>query len=105
MPTINRVEPRVCPSVEHAFAVVGKKWTGLIVHVLGGGPTRFSDLLNEVPQLSSRLLSSRLKELEAEGIVQREVIPDKPVRVEYSLTDKGKKLIPIMRSIAEWAHQ
>jgi DNA-binding HxlR family transcriptional regulator len=94
----------ICPVVEGAFALIGKKWTGLIIHVLGAGPRRFSDLLREISQLNPRILTQRLKELEAEGLVRRVVIPSTPVQVEYSLTEKGRQLIPLMKGIAEWAH-
>ena len=95
----------LCPVVEDAFTLLGKKWTGLIIHVLGAGSRRFSDLLREITQLSPRILTQRLKELESAGIVEREVIPSTPVQVEYSLTEKGRQLIPLMKGIAEWAHE
>lgn len=100
-----QTESKICPTVEYAFGMLGKKWTGLIIHVLGDAPTRFSELLKEVPSLSSRLLAERLRELECEGIVTRQVIPEKPVKVEYTLTEKGRSLIPIMQSLADWAYR
>ena len=100
-----RTKSKVCPTIEHAFSVLGKKWTGLIIHVLGDCPVRFSEMLREVPELSSRLLAQRLRELETEGIVRRTVIPEKPVKVEYSLTEKGQSLIPVMQGVADWAHR
>ena len=101
-----RTEPGagLCPVVEHAFTLLGKKWSGMVVHVLGAGPRRFSDLLHEVSDLSPRILTQRLKELESEHIVTRTVLPESPVRVEYELTDKGRALLPIMAGIADWAH-
>ena len=57
-----------------------------------------------MPELSDRLLSERMKELEAEGIVERRVIDDTPVRVEYALTDKGRALEPAVRALKSWAH-
>ena len=92
------------PVVEDAFVLIGKKWTGLLIHVLGDGPQRFSNILREISQLSPRILTQRLKELESEGLVKRTVIPSTPVQVEYSLTEKGRQLIPLMKGIAEWAH-
>jgi DNA-binding HxlR family transcriptional regulator len=100
MKKINNSDRRVCPTIEHAFSILGKKWTGLIIHVLAPGARRFS----EIPELSPRLLTQRLKELENEGIVRRRVVPESPVRVEYSLTEKGCSLIPIMQSVADWAY-
>ena len=99
-----RSETGLCPVVEGAFALIGKKWTGLIIHVLGAGSRRFSDILREITELSPRVLTQRLKELEGAGLVDRRVIPSTPVQVEYSLTEKGDQLIPLMRGIAEWAH-
>ena len=68
------------------------------------GPLRFSEVKVLVVDLSDRLLSERMKELEAEQIVERRVIDDTPVRVEYALTDKGRALEPTVRSIKSWAH-
>ena len=97
-------ETDLCPVVERAFSLLGKKWTGLIIHVLGTGPRRFSDILREIKELSPRVLTQRLKELECAGLVDRHVIASTPVRVEYSLKEKGQQLIPLMAGIAEWAH-
>ena len=98
-------EVGLCPVVERAFALLGKKWTGLIIHVLGTKERRFTDLLNEITDMSSRILAERLRELECEGIVKRVVIPETPVRIEYSLTEKGVALLPLMRGVADWAHE
>jgi DNA-binding HxlR family transcriptional regulator len=68
------------------------------------GPTRFSEFKRLVPDLSDRLLSERMKELEAEGIVERRVIDDTPVRVEYRLTEKGEALEPAVRALKRWAN-
>src|SRR3990170_8594514 len=83
-----------CSSYHEAVELVGKRWTGAILFVLMDGPTRFSEFKRLVPDLSDRLLSERMKELEAEGIVERRVIDDTPVRVEYVLTEKGEALEP-----------
>ena len=84
---------------------MGKRWTGAILLVLlDEGPLRFSEIKQAVPELSDRLLSERMKELEAEGIVERHVIDDTPVRVEYALTDKGRALEPAVRALKSWAH-
>jgi DNA-binding HxlR family transcriptional regulator len=72
--------------------------------VLLDGPTRFSEFKQLVPDLSDRLLSERMKELEGEGIVERHVIGDTPVRVEYSLTEKGQALEPAVRALKRWAN-
>src|SRR3954452_7581630 len=94
-----------CCSLYHrAVELVGKRWSGAILLVLMDGPLRFSEIRQLVPDLSDRLLSERLKELEAEGIVERTVIDDIPVRVEYALTDKGKALQPAVRALKSWAN-
>lgn len=67
------------------------------------GTSRFSEILAQVPGLSDRLLSERLKELEQEGIVERRVTPSTPVRIEYVLTDKGRELGAVVRAVAGWA--
>ena len=92
-----------CSSYHQAVELVGKRWTGAILFVLMDGPLRFSEVKVLVPDLSDRLLSERMKELEAEGIVERHVIDDTPVRVEYSLTTKGRALEPAVRSLKVWA--
>ncbi|MCK5248457.1 MAG: helix-turn-helix transcriptional regulator [Spirochaetaceae bacterium] len=104
MDTELKNEIGLCPVVEGAFSLLGKKWNGLIIHVLGAGPRRFSDILREIKELSPRVLTQRLKELECTGLVNRRVIPSTPVQVEYSLKEKGQQLIPLMTGIAEWAH-
>ena len=92
-----------CTHYHHAVELVGKRWTGAILFVLMEGPARFSEVKQLVPDLSDRLLSERMKELEAEGIVERHVIDDTPVRVEYSLTEKGVALEPAVRALKTWA--
>ena len=93
-----------CCSLYHrAVELVGKRWTGAILLVLLDGPLRFSEIGHLVPELSDRLLSERLKELENEGIVERHVIDDSPVRVQYGLTDKGRALDPALRGLKSWA--
>jgi DNA-binding HxlR family transcriptional regulator len=92
-----------CTAYHAAIELIGKRWTGAILFVLMDGPLRFSEVKVLVPDLSDRLLSERLKELEAEGIVERRVIDDMPVRVEYTLTEKGRALEPAVRSLKVWA--
>ncbi|HYP48437.1 MAG TPA: helix-turn-helix domain-containing protein [Thermoleophilaceae bacterium] len=92
-----------CSSYHRAVELIGKRWTGAIVFVLMGGPLRFSEVKLLVPDLSDRLLSERLKELESEGIVERRALDDSPARVEYCLTSKGRALEPVVRSLESWA--
>jgi DNA-binding HxlR family transcriptional regulator len=93
----------MCPRYEKAFEVLGKKWTGLILRILMGGPKRFTEFRGQVPEVSDRLLSERLKELEDEGIVRRVVYNTKPVLIEYELTDKGRALEAVVAAVQAWA--
>jgi DNA-binding HxlR family transcriptional regulator len=95
----------VCPLYHRAVELIGRRWSGAILYALHGGETRFSDLTDAVPGLSDRLLSERLKELEAEGLVVRTVFPEIPVRIEYTMTDKGRALGEVMDAIGAWAHE
>ena len=92
-----------CPVYHRAVELIGRRWTGAILRALFSGATRFTDIAAVVPGLSDRLLSERLKELEAEGIVERRVIPSTPVRVEYTLTAKGRALGDVIAAISDWA--
>ena len=92
-----------CPVYHRAIELIGRRWTGAILRALMSGATRFTDVTAAVPGLSDRLLSERLKELEAEGIVSRTVVPSPPVRSEYGLTEKGYALNDVMAAVSEWA--
>ncbi len=104
-PDPRRVPAPVCHRFHYAVELIGRRWTGAILRALLDGSTRFGDLLAAVPGLSDRLLSERLKELEAEGIVTRTVIPATPVRIEYGLTEKGRALSDVMAAISAWAEE
>ncbi|HJX32795.1 MAG TPA: helix-turn-helix domain-containing protein [Solirubrobacterales bacterium] len=95
----------VCPHFHAAIELIGKRWTGAIVCALTERPLRFGELAKAVPGLSDRLLSQRLRELEDEGVVEREVEPETPVRVTYSLTEKGAELRPAIRELRLWARR
>jgi DNA-binding HxlR family transcriptional regulator len=94
-----------CPALHEAVELIGKRWSGAIIYVLleAHGPMRFSEVGQKIPQLSDRLLSERMKELEARGIVERAVSPASPVRVEYALTGMGAELAPALRELRRWA--
>ncbi|MEW9527839.1 winged helix-turn-helix transcriptional regulator [Microbispora sp. NPDC049125] len=94
-----------CPRYHHAVEIIGRRWTGAILRGMLVGLTRFSDLAAAVPGLSDRMLSERLKELDAEGIVTRVVLPETPVRVEYHLTEKGRALGTAIDALTEWAEE
>jgi len=93
----------VCPHFHAAIELIGKRWTGAILCALTDGPLRFGELVKAVPGLSDRLLSQRLRELEEEGLVEREVEAGTPVRVTYSLTEKGAELDPAISALKAWA--
>jgi DNA-binding HxlR family transcriptional regulator len=93
----------LCPYFHQAVELVGKRWTGAIVGVLLPGPRRFSEISQSIPQISDRLLSMRLRELESEGLVERHVFDGTPVRVEYALTAKGHALEPTIAQLRAWA--
>jgi DNA-binding HxlR family transcriptional regulator len=95
----------VCPYFHEAVELVGKRWTGAIVGALIPGPRRFSEIVQAIPQISDRLLSTRLRELEAAGIVRREVLDGSPIRVFYALTPKGHALEPAIGELRAWAQQ
>jgi len=95
----------ICPKYEHAIQLLGKRWTGLLLYALMEGPQRFCELTSTVEGLSDRVLSDRLRELELEGIIERTVYPQIPVRVEYKLTDKGRALEPVVQAIHQWAEK
>src|SRR5919109_2818624 len=96
--------PACCPFYHEAVELIGRRWTGAIVAVLlDHGPLRFSEIAQAVPELSDRLLSERMKELEARGLVARHVEPGPPVRVTYELTTMGSDLGPALGEIKAWA--
>lgn len=92
-----------CAQYTEALEIIGRRWTGAILRALLAGRTRFNEISSTVPGLSDRLLSERLKELEGEGVIDRTVTPSTPVRIEYSLTEKGEALAPVIEAIATWA--
>jgi DNA-binding HxlR family transcriptional regulator len=98
-----KATPNCCPYYHEAVELIGRRWTGAILRVLMDGPLRFSEVAQAVPELSDRLLSERMKELEARGIVERRVIPGPPLRVEYELSKMGKELEPALSELSRWA--
>lgn len=94
-----------CPRYHHAVELMGRRWTGAILRAMLAGVSRFSEIISVVPGLSDRMLAERLRELEQEGIVERTVYPETPVRIEYALTAKGKDLEAAIRAVAGWAER
>jgi DNA-binding HxlR family transcriptional regulator len=100
---MDRDSEAFCPYFRHAVELVGRRWSGVILRALLHGATRFTDLRAAVPGLSDRMLAERLRELQEEGIVERHVHPQTPVRVEYTLTRKGRELNASVDALADWA--
>jgi DNA-binding HxlR family transcriptional regulator len=94
-----------CPRFHVAVEIIGRRWSGVILRAMLAGSTRYTDIAGSVPKLSDRLLSERLKEFEAAGIVVRTVIPETPVRIEYHLTAKGRSLEQAFEALAAWAEE
>ncbi|MGH2355197.1 MAG: winged helix-turn-helix transcriptional regulator [Chloroflexota bacterium] len=94
---------RLCPKYQRATSLLCKRWTWLVLRVLLDGPSRFCDFLDRIKGISDPILSERLKELEAQGLVQRRVLPETPVRVEYALTPKGQGLREVLLLLHRWA--
>lgn len=99
---MNMKELSLCPRLSKAMELLGKRWTTLIIYQLLDGSKRFNEIESSLP-ISGRLLSERLKELEREGIVQRTLFSEVPVRVEYNLTDKGMALKEVITGIETWS--
>lgn len=95
---------RVCARFHRASELIGRRWTGAILFVLLQDRRRFAQLRAAIPGITDRMLSERLSELESEGLVDRTVVPETPVRVEYSLTEKGRSLGEVVQAITAWAH-
>jgi DNA-binding HxlR family transcriptional regulator len=94
-----------CPLYHEAVELVGRRWTGAILRVLMEGPLRFSEVAQAIPELSDRLLSERMKELEARGMVKRTVISGPPLRVQYELSKMGHELEPALAELQSWARR
>ena len=95
----------LCGRFHQAIELIGRRWTGAIVFLLLRSRCRFATLRAAVPDITDRMLSERLQELEEEGIVERTVVPETPVRVEYALTRKGRDLASAIDAMAAWAER
>ncbi|MGH1348906.1 MAG: winged helix-turn-helix transcriptional regulator [Nannocystales bacterium] len=93
--------PRDCAMLV-TLNVIGGKWKPAVLHLLVYRPMRFSEMRRAIPEISQKVLTQRLRELEQDDIVHREVFPEVPPRVEYSLTPRGQTLVPILQSLFAW---
>jgi DNA-binding HxlR family transcriptional regulator len=97
------IVPTVCAKFHRAVELIGGRWTGAIIQTLLQGKTRYAVIKTAIPDITDRMLSERLRSLEAEDLVTRWVIADSPVRVEYELTEKGRSLEIALNEISAWA--
>src|SRR5215831_15332393 len=97
------LKPHLCVRFHRAVELIGGRWTGAVIQLLLHGRMRFAELRTAIPEISDRMLSERLRELEAEGILARIVVPETPVRVEYELTEKGRALEHALAAVGRWA--
>lgn len=98
---IEKIRNYNCP-VEAAMDVIGGKYKALIVYELIGGTRRYNEIQRAVPQATPRMLSKQLKELEEDGVINRVLYPVVPPKTEYSLTELGKTLVPIVEALCKW---
>ncbi len=94
----------LCPRFEGAVSILSQRWTALILYQLMYGPQRFCTMTEQLG-ISGKILTERLKSLEKQNFVHREVFPETPVRIEYSLTEKGMSLLPVMKEIEKWSQE
>jgi DNA-binding HxlR family transcriptional regulator len=97
--------PAICARFHEAVELIGSRWTGAVIQALLRGPTRYATIRAAIPDISDRMLSDRLRILELEGLVERHVVPETPVRVEYQLTEKGSSLERALGALGEWAER
>jgi len=105
MTDVAKSAPQLCTRFHYASELIGRRWNGAIIFMLLKQTCRFATLRDGIPGITDRMLSERLQELEAEGLVERTVVPETPVRVEYSLSKKGTALAEAVDSIASWAEK
>ena len=96
---------RADAALARAFDLLGKRWTGVVLGTLSGGPAGFRALARAVDGISDSMLSERLGELSDAGLVARTVTEGPPVSVTYALTDAGRALLPALEQITRWAEQ
>ena len=104
MKTLFTIEPKI-GCIASAMTIIGNKWTALILRDLSSGPQRFSNLEKSVGHINPRTLSQRLDELESNGIITRQRFAEVPPRIEYTLTPKGRDLIPVLQQMAAWGEK
>ena len=99
------LQPEFCSRFHRAVELVGRRWSGAVLNAILEGNHRYRAIRSAIPGLSDTMLAQRLRELEAEGLLERRVLDTSPVRVEYHLTAKGQALDGPLQAIADWAEQ
>lgn len=94
----------LCPRFHYAIELVGRRWNGAILFLLQNGAARFGELRDAIPGITDPMLAARLRELEAEGVIARAVHDGAPVRIEYTLSEKGRALSRVFGAIIDWSH-
>ena len=97
------LETGLCPRFQYAVELIGRRWNGAILYLLQNGATRFGELRDGIPGITDPMLSARLRELDAEGVITRSVHDGAPVRIEYGLSEKGRELSRVFCAIGEWS--
>lgn len=100
-PVTKPIEPK-SGCIAAAMEIVGNKWTALILRDLFAGPKRFCELEKSVGNINPRTLSQRLDDLEDHGIISKQSFAEMPPRIEYTLTEKGQDLLPVLKQMAAW---
>ena len=103
-PRVYLYDPERCPFTA-TWSVIGGKWKGVLWWRLSNGLGRFGELQRAIPQITKKMLAQQLRELERDGIVHREVFAEVPPRVEYSLTEYGKSLDPVIEALSTWGRR
>lgn len=92
-----------CPDFHAAVELIGRRWNGVVLQRLMGGPQRFGELRAGIPGITDAMLTQRLRELDDAGVVSRDVVVARPVEIRYSLTSIGAALSPVLDAVAEWS--
>ena len=100
--TDSKVNPTDMLTVKITLDLIGGKWKVLILWILKDAILRFSELKRNVPNITQKMLTKQLRELESDGLIWRKIYPQVPPKVEYSLTDRGKSLLPVLRAMHKW---
>jgi len=95
----------LCPRFHKAIELIGSRWTGAVLRLLMNGRARFAELRDAIPDISDRMLSERLRILEEEGLIERHVLPEPPIKVEYELTQMGRELNKSLEAVGSWAEK